>query len=163
MFVHLPRATTMGAACPNCGLIFHDNTSVLKHMNHRFSSCHIWFTRDSPSPPDTPPPDTPPSNYFPGAGHVFGSGPGFLGWFQGDTNAGARSANLYYPFLSKGEWEIAAFLSRSGLSMKLIDEFLTLSLVGCEFTSNVMTLTPLLPDHRAGPLLPLCADVTWQG
>jgi hypothetical protein len=52
-----------------------------------------------------------------------------MGWFQGDENAEARSTNIYYPFLSKGEWEIAAFLSRSGLSMKLIDEFLSLIMV----------------------------------
>ena len=167
----LASVTTMASACPNCGLTFHDSSAVLKHMNHRFSSCHVWFTRNPPTPVSnipTPPPilpeshKSPSSYYFPGAGHVFTSGPGFMGWFQGDTNADARSSNLYYPFSSKGEWEIAAFLSRSGLSMKLIDEFLSLSLVsypghiGCCYVN-------ILLDHRAGPFLPLCTYVTWKG
>ena len=52
-----------------------------------------------------------------------------MGWFSSDEDAEARSTNPYYPFLSKGEWEIAEFLSCSGLSMKIIDKFLSLSLV----------------------------------
>lgn len=153
--------------CPNCRLAFHNSSAVLKHMNHQFSSCHLWFTRDLPSPPlDTPrSPDTPTSassHYFPGAGCVFGLGPGFLGWFQGDENADAWTSNLYYPFLSKGEWEIAAFLSRSGLSMKHIDEFLSLSSVSrpnyveCHVTDS-------LSDHRAGSFFSLRTNFTWKG
>ena len=142
--VFLTHATTMVSVCPACGLTFCDDTSVLKHMNHRFSSCHIWFERDSPPPTDKPPPPDVntifSSDHFPGAGHIFGSGPGFLGQFQGDTNAGARSTNIYYPFLSKGEWEVAAFLSCSGLSMKLIDKFLSLSLVRFRVMSNFRVL-----------------------
>ncbi|KAF9643516.1 hypothetical protein BDM02DRAFT_3063785, partial [Thelephora ganbajun] len=34
-----------------------------------------------------------------------------------------------HPFLSKGEWELAGFLSCSGLLMKLIDDFLSLDLI----------------------------------
>ena len=119
------------AACPNCGLTFKNHTSVLKHMNHPYSSCHRWFANTSQPPPPHPHdlPGAYASHYFPDAGHVFDAGPGFLGWFHNDENAGARSANPYFPFLSKGEWEIAGFLSRSGLSMKLIDKFLSLSLV----------------------------------
>ena len=132
---HLTRVATMApSACPNCGNIYKDSSAVLKHMNHRYSSCHLWFMKKPSSPDAQRPPDThisPSSHYFPNAGHVFGSGPGFLGWFQGDGDVEARSANPYYPFLSKGEWEIASFLSRSGLSMKLIDEFLSLGSVSC--------------------------------
>jgi len=103
-------------------------------MNHRYSSCHRWFANASQlSPPharDVPDMRIPQvSRHFPDAGHIFDTGPGFLGWFHNDENTGARSANPYFPFLSKGEWEMAGFLSRSGLSMKLIDEFLSLSLV----------------------------------
>jgi len=147
----LTRTTIMASACPSCGLTFNDSTSVLKHMNHRFSSCHIWFERDSPPPGTPPPPDidtTFSSNYFPGAGHVYGSGPGFLGRFQGDINAGARSTNMYYPFLSKGEWEVAAFLSCSGLSMKLINKFLSLSLVHFGAMSNAILLI-ITPSVRS--------------
>ena len=157
-------------ACPNCGLIFSSSTAVLKHMNHRYSSCHLWFTNTQPeSPPraplsethtpppshhfsDTPPPShyfphTPPlSHYFPHAGHVFDSGPGFLGWFRSDEDAEARSINPYYPFASKGEWELAGFLLRSGLSMKLINEFLSLSLVSFPQTPKWRVFDQL-PDN----------------
>ena len=169
--IWLTRTTTMASTCPNCGLTFHNDTAVLKHMNHRFSSCHTWFTRDSP-PPDTQPPldtdtSTPSdtslsSDYFPGAGHVFGSGPGFFGSFQGDPSAGAWSPNLYHPFLSKGEWEIAAFLSCSSLSIKLINELLSLSLVGYQITSNAMMLILSIPDNWAGPFFSMCTNLTWK-
>lgn len=125
-------ATMAGpATCPNCGRVFKDDSAVLKHMNHRYGSCHVWFVNNPPtSPPQDPPPDTGShSTYFPNAGHVHASGHGFLGWFHIDKDAAARSTNPYYPFLSKGEWELAEFLSCSGLSMKLIDKFLSLSLV----------------------------------
>ncbi|KAF9782579.1 hypothetical protein BJ322DRAFT_1157393 [Thelephora terrestris] len=122
------------AACPNCQAVFKNSSAVLKHMNHRYTSCHLWFTNPpqqsplhSQSPLETHAP--PRSYHFPNAGHVFDSGPGFLGWFHNDKDAGARSSNPYYPFLSKGEWEIAGFFTHCGLSMKQIDEFLSLSLI----------------------------------
>jgi hypothetical protein len=37
--------------------------------------------------------------------------------------------NLYYPFASRDEWELAAFLLRSDLSLASIDSFLSLKLV----------------------------------
>ena len=132
---HFQQTTMPRVACPNCHVTFKSNSTVLKHMNHRFSSCHIWFAnlpQPSPSHTQSPPgthPSPPQSYYFPNAGHVFDSGPGFLGWFRNNEDAKARSSNPYYPFLSKGEWEVAGFFTRSGLSMKLIDEFLSLSLV----------------------------------
>ena len=46
-----------------------------------------------------------------------------MGWFHSDEDAEARATNPYHPFLSRGEWELAEFLSCSGLSMKLIDNF----------------------------------------
>ena len=120
-------------ACPNCRCVFKNSSAVLKHMNHRYSSCHLWFSKDHQQPPphmvhSSGTHTKSPSNYFPNAGHVFDSGPSFLGWFYNDKNASARSNNLYHPFLSKGEWEVAKFLSCSGLLMKLIDKFLSLSL-----------------------------------
>jgi len=63
---------------------------------------------------------------------MYGRGNGYMGTFEEDTHAAKCTSNLYYPFQSKGEWEIASFLSHSGLSMKRIDEFLTLSLV-CQY------------------------------
>ena len=40
-----------------------------------------------------------------------------------------NTENLYYPFASYPEWELAAFLITSELSMATIDCFLALSLV----------------------------------
>jgi hypothetical protein len=66
---------------------------------------------------------------FPGAGQTFGDGPNFMDVFDSDVHSDMRKENPYYPFASKGEWEIASFLERCGLSMKWIDEFLGLSKV----------------------------------
>ncbi|KAF9643859.1 hypothetical protein BDM02DRAFT_3132132 [Thelephora ganbajun] len=73
-----------------------------------------------------PPPH---SMAFPDASFVYGHGDGYMGMFYNDTHANERTSNLYFPFQSKGEWEIASFLSCLGLSMKRIDEFLSLSLI----------------------------------
>ena len=140
-------------ACPNCERIFKDHSSVLKHMNHRYSSCHRWFI-DNPEPP----PHTehllnthaaPSSRYFPNAGHVFDSGPGFMGWFHNDEEAEARSSNPYHPFLLQGKWEIMEFLSCSGLSMKLIDKFLSLVLVSVP-NNLKQCIAYLLLDYSTG-------------
>lgn len=100
-------ATMASPTCPNCRLGFKDTTSALKHMNHHFTSCH----------------------HFPGTGHIFGSGPGFMGWFASNEDAEAWSINPFYPFLLKDKWEIAEFLSCSRLLMKVIDQFLSLNSV----------------------------------
>ena len=63
-----------------------------------------------------------------------------MGWFNSDEDAEARTTSPFYPFLSKGEWEIAEFLSCSGLSMRLIDKFLSLSLVSDADGLNSMVL-----------------------
>ena len=124
--------------CPNCGMEFANQTLVLKHMNHRFLSCNLFFFCGNPLPagpdtiPHTPstPSDLPPQSLvFPDAGYVYSRSNGFMGWFHNNMQAAERTSNQYYPFQSKGEWELASFLSQSGLSMKCIDEFLSLNLV----------------------------------
>ena len=127
------RAATMASStCPNCRRGFKHASSVLKHMNHRFTSCHRWFAdNELPLPAPVPLDADATSSYFPNAGHIFGSGSGFMGWFASDDNAEAQSIDPFYPFLSKDEWDIAEFLSCSGLSMKLIDQLLSLNSVSC--------------------------------
>jgi hypothetical protein len=49
--------------------------------------------------------------------------------FDDDEYAENREMNLYYPFASQPEWELASFLLKSGLSMVAIDEFLKLQMV----------------------------------
>ncbi|KAG1887977.1 uncharacterized protein F5891DRAFT_987934 [Suillus fuscotomentosus] len=53
----------------------------------------------------------------------------FLDLFDADEYAECRVDNLYYPFTSKEEWEVADYLLHSSLSMAAIDEFLKLSMI----------------------------------
>ncbi|KAF8213514.1 hypothetical protein K438DRAFT_1902566 [Mycena galopus ATCC 62051] len=46
-----------------------------------------------------------------------------------DEFASRRKENLYYPFASQAEWQMASFLLRSGMTMRDIDDFLKLQLV----------------------------------
>ena len=63
---------------------------------------------------------------------IFGSGSGFTDTFNADHHAEKRRGNLYYPFASKEEWGLASWLLCSGLSMRAIDDFLTLPIVSLE-------------------------------
>jgi hypothetical protein len=87
-----------------------------------------------PSHPETQPEmDTDESMNFTeeysGASQVYGKGHTFMDNFHMDSHANERHDNLYYPFASRDEWEIASFLLRSSLSMSAIDQFLSLQLV----------------------------------
>ena len=65
----------------------------------------------------------------PNASQVYGRGETFMDVFDADVCAENRRDNLYYPFTSRKEWQMASFLLRSSLSMAAIDEFLSLELV----------------------------------
>ena len=69
------------------------------------------------------------TDFFPGASKVFGEGETYMDLFDQDKYANERMANLYYPFASQSEWELASYLLKSDLSMAAIDEFLNLQLV----------------------------------
>jgi hypothetical protein len=153
----MPRDTQQRTVCPGCGSIFQDEIRVLRHMNHPSkSACRDWFL-SCPRRPYLKPHQDPtinsdfelditpesegtlqsqassdvqiPVEFFPLAGATYGPGTDFMSKFNADTHSEERKDNLWYPFASKGEWELAFWLSRSGLSMALIDSFLTLQLV----------------------------------
>ncbi|KAG0696400.1 hypothetical protein DFH29DRAFT_984627 [Suillus ampliporus] len=63
---------------------------------------------------------------------VYDDGSTFLDLFDTDEYAECMVNNLYYPFASKEEWEVADYLLRLSLSMVAIDEFLKLSMVRAE-------------------------------
>jgi len=136
--------------CPNCHRQFDTPAAVLSHLNHPYSTCSRWFL-----PPDSQPPspssstqddlNTSPRIPFPFSGHVFGKGPSFLDNFRSDKLSGNRSQNLYHPFASKEEWELAAFLTQCDLSMKVVDGFLSLEMVRLETKP-----LPLLPYRSVG-------------
>ncbi|KIJ07862.1 hypothetical protein PAXINDRAFT_18973 [Paxillus involutus ATCC 200175] len=63
---------------------------------------------------------------FNGATKVYQAGETFLDRFNLDTCAPQCGNNIYYPFASRVEWDMAKYLLCSSLSMAKIDEFLKL-------------------------------------
>ncbi|KAE9385659.1 hypothetical protein BT96DRAFT_1006846 [Gymnopus androsaceus JB14] len=65
-----------------------------------------------------------------------------------------RKLNLYYPWASKGEWEMAQYLLKSSLSLADIDEFLKLELVKrMSLSADLLPPTPQW-KYRAIPAQP---------
>ena len=71
---------------------------------------------------------------YPGAAKTYGQGTTFVDECGSDTHHGNHKNNIYYPFASQQEWELAAFLLKSKLSMSDIDEFLRLDIVSCHWS-----------------------------
>jgi hypothetical protein len=76
---------------------------------------------------------------FDGASAIFGKGKTFLDRFNEDEHASKRKTNVYYPFASEAEWELAFFLHRSSLSTQAIDSFFSLQIV-CLFPCQLVAL-----------------------
>ncbi|KAG2352145.1 hypothetical protein BDR07DRAFT_1315068 [Suillus spraguei] len=67
---------------------------------------------------------------YEGAGTCYAQdGVTFLDLFDADEYAEHRKENLFYPFASREEWEVANFLLCSPLSMAAINQFLGLPMV----------------------------------
>ncbi|KAI6014163.1 hypothetical protein BKA83DRAFT_4062537 [Pisolithus microcarpus] len=66
--------------------------------------------------------------HFEGAAIVYGIGDTFLRRFDMDRHAFHRQTNMYYPFANFGDWEMANFLLQSNLSMREVDNYLSLSM-----------------------------------
>jgi hypothetical protein len=79
--------------------------------------------------------------FHPNVPLIFGSGPGFMDIFDADNHNEKRKENLYYPFSLKGEWGIALWLLSSGLSMRAIDDFLSLPIVSSMLCMISLSLT----------------------
>ena len=73
------------------------------------------------------------TEFFSRASKVFGQGETFMDLFDKDEHAEQRTVNLYYPFASQPEWELASYLLNSGLSMAVTVQFLKLQLVSLTF------------------------------
>ena len=65
----------------------------------------------------------------PTSGSVYGCGETFMDQCDNDNFSERRKGNIYYPFASRDEWELASFLLRSSLSMAAVNSFLKLELV----------------------------------
>lgn len=84
---------------------------------------------DAPALEELPERRSSSTHYFPGAAQVYEGGTTFLDKFEADEFNKHRLLNVYYPFGSSGDWELASWLLRSGLSMGAIDSLLSLNLV----------------------------------
>ena len=67
--------------------------------------------------------------YHPNAGQPLGRGFTFMDQFDSDRFSDLRTENLYYPFSSRLDWEVGAWLLRSGLSMSAVNDFMNLEIV----------------------------------
>ncbi|KAJ4479912.1 hypothetical protein C8R41DRAFT_869220 [Lentinula lateritia] len=88
--------------------------------------------------------------HFPGAGKVVSYGATYLDGFNDDCFSEERKENLYYPFSSRPEWEMASFLLSSSLSMQEIDNYLQLELtkqnnLSFKTAQRLHEITDLLP------------------
>jgi hypothetical protein len=91
-----------------------------------------YFVSSLPaSTPQNPEDEQNPFNIkkHPTSGSVYGRGETFMDQCDKDKFTERRTGNIYYPFASRGEWELASFLLRSRLSMAAMDSFLKLELV----------------------------------
>lgn len=94
-----------------------------------------------------------------GAAREYGRGATFMQGFDRDPYSQERKKNLYYPFASQGEWEMATFLLRSSLSASSIDSFLSLELInglGLSFRNakrlrGLAEMLPKGPEWRYKP------------
>jgi hypothetical protein len=123
-------------ACPHCHREFETTTAVVSHLNNPYSSCTNWYVPpgSQPNPPSNPvrvDPGVSPHVKFPFSGHIFSQGDSFMDNFYADKFSDHRTSNVYYPFASRDEWELGAFLTEADILMKVIDKFLSLQLVSC--------------------------------
>jgi hypothetical protein len=77
---------------------------------------------------------------YEGVAKEYGAGTTLMKEFDSDQYTKERVANLYYPFASRDEWELASFLLRSGLSKTSITSFLSLTLVRVSLTMLIIQL-----------------------
>lgn len=89
---------------------------------------------------------------YPGASKPIGQGQTFMEVFDDDGHAVHRAKNLYYPFASHGEWQVARYLLKSGLSMAAINEFLKLELV-CLLNDVTAFVSHFLVDQQDWPFI----------
>lgn len=64
----------------------------------------------------------------------------FLSLFNSDENSVYHKNNLYYPFSCREDWQLAAWLLCSGLSMGKIDSFLSLKMVSVQTPYSLPSL-----------------------
>jgi hypothetical protein len=79
--------------------------------------------------PNVPAPNSPHREYYKGAAKTYGRADTFMDIFRQDKYAKDRENNVYYPFASANEWELASYITRSNMTVAATDDFLKLRLV----------------------------------
>ncbi len=93
---------------------------------------------------DAPPRSKTFTKFHPTAGKVYGKGRTILQEIDDkDKYKTERKTNVYYPFMSRQDFEMGAWLSQSNASMSQIDDFLKLSYVRLISSINLPRLTLL--------------------
>ncbi|KAJ7705774.1 hypothetical protein B0H16DRAFT_1668181 [Mycena metata] len=117
------------------------------------------LSRENPNP--QPPLDGHAKDLYNGAAKTFERGETFRDKFQQDQYAKQRQTNFHYPFASSGEWELAAFLNGSGLSLAKTEEFLKLPLVA-RMNLSFKTAKEMRSRIESLPKGPTWKSTTWK-
>jgi hypothetical protein len=104
--------------------------------NFNFNEPLNWRTFERPlTPPIVPGTSAPNSEpllkkvLHPNVPVDFGCGANLLQAMEMGKHAEERKQNIFYPFVSHAEWELASWLSKGLLTQKSIDQFLRLEFV----------------------------------
>ena len=122
----LPSASMSGNPHPSAS---HSHSSDLPATGayHDYPDAMSIDAHDLSEP--FPVPNTLIEDHFPGVAQTFGKGQTFLDKFNTDKFSLYRHENVYYPFASRLEWQLALWLLHSGISMSATDGFLLLKIV----------------------------------
>ncbi|KAJ7821497.1 hypothetical protein B0H13DRAFT_2241738 [Mycena leptocephala] len=104
------------------------------------------------SDPATPSSTGPVKDYYKGAAKTT---------FHKDQYREERQSNLYYPFASADEWELASYLTRSNMTIADTDEFLNLRLTS-KMDLSFQTAKDLRSRIESLPSGPAWMSVPWK-
>lgn len=96
------------------------------------------------------------TDMYPGASRIYGPGTTFMNKFDNDQHADQRRQNIYYPFSSRSDWQLGAWLLRSHLSMESIDQFLKLDLVSLPISHLYRGKLTCIQDQAAAAFISIC-------
>ncbi|KAJ7922514.1 hypothetical protein B0H13DRAFT_2230452 [Mycena leptocephala] len=111
---------------------------------------------------DAPVPDEGPvKDYYPGTAKTCGRGDTFMDGFHKDEYASERERNLYYPFASAEEWELAAFITKCNMTIADTNEFLKLRLTA-RMNLSFKTANDLRSQIESLPKGPVWKATRWE-
>ncbi|KIJ16552.1 hypothetical protein PAXINDRAFT_11002 [Paxillus involutus ATCC 200175] len=135
---HLDTPNTGSASLPTTGAEFFPQS---QHQPEPYANG--FFDEEGPDVPaydegasayhsermEQAPADGSVTDFYPGAPELFPRGTTFMNQFFSNQYASVREENLYYPFASNVDWQLASWLLCLRLSMAAIDGFLSLELI----------------------------------